>query len=153
MAAFAVQKTFGIPFFIHGADAFLLPRMNESAQHFLGITSVDPPPVIDRMLRDGEILRVGKLLLKVFETPGHTPGSVCLYHAGSASLFCGDLLFAHGDVGRTDFSYSDAVALRGSIDRVLGYPQATALYAGHGSSTTIGSERPHHKRSPVNTHR
>jgi glyoxylase-like metal-dependent hydrolase (beta-lactamase superfamily II) len=131
---------------MHDSDMFLLSRMKESAQQFLGVASVDPPPVVDRTIREGEIIRVGKLRFEVFETPGHTPGSVCLAHTRSVSLFCGDLVFSGGGVGRTDFSYSDREGLEKSIDRIMRYPAATALYCGHGPMSTVGKEAPHHRR-------
>ena len=55
------------------------------------------PPQPDRELKDGETIHVGGLEFKVLETPGHTPGSVCIY--GQGVVFTGDTLF-EGSIGR-----------------------------------------------------
>jgi glyoxylase-like metal-dependent hydrolase (beta-lactamase superfamily II) len=101
---------------------------------------------VTRFVHEGEKIALGSLLIEVIETPGHTPGSVCLYHKASSSLFCGDLVFFGGGVGRTDFSYSERKALEKSIDRIIRYPSATTLYCGHGPPSTVGKEAPHHTR-------
>jgi len=142
MAAFAVQQTFHIPFVVHGSDVFLVSRMGESARHFLGLLVVDPPPVCSRTIGEGDTVRLGKNTLTVLHTPGHTPGSISLYHKPSNLLVCGDLLFAGGGVGRTDFSYSSQILLKKSIGRVLGLPESTVLYCGHGPIATVKEELP-----------
>ena len=54
------------------------------------------PVSVDRLLDDGE--QVGDLT--VIHTPGHTPGSICLYHEGEEVLLSGDTVFTHGSFGR-----------------------------------------------------
>lgn len=134
MAAFALQQMYDIPFAMHEADIFLLKNMQSSAKHFLNLAVVDPPPRVDRVLR--ALDRVGTLT--VSEAPGHTPGSICL--AGNGVIFTGDTIFARGAVGRTDASYGDALALAGSVSRILGYPPETRLLSGHGHETTVSEE-------------
>ncbi|RPI35773.1 MAG: MBL fold metallo-hydrolase, partial [Nitrospiraceae bacterium] len=58
------------------------------------------PPFPDIYLADGEEIDVGKLHFRVIQTPGHSPGGICLY--GEGVIFTGDTIFA-GSVGRTDF--------------------------------------------------
>ena len=58
-----------------------------------------PSPPADITVRDGDFITIGKTSLKVLNTPGHSPGSICLYHNGM--VFTGDTLFV-GGVGRTD---------------------------------------------------
>jgi hydroxyacylglutathione hydrolase len=143
MGAFALTAGFGVPFAIHARDEFLVARMAETARHFLGVPS-DPPAKVDRHLTEGDRLIIGDQSLTVMETPGHTPGSVCFFDANGNNLFCGDLLFAGGGVGRTDHEYASRSALSQSITRVLRLSPRTILYCGHGEMTTIGAESPFH---------
>ena len=45
---------------------------------------------VSRMLRDGDVLQVGTCRLEVVHTPGHSPGSICLYDSRTKALFTGD---------------------------------------------------------------
>lgn len=93
-----------------------------------------------RYFSDGDRLKVGGLAFEVLHTPGHSPGSVCLYHA-SGALFSGDLLF-RGAVGRTDLPLGDQAALERSIrEKLARLPDETRLYPGHGPKSTLGEER------------
>jgi glyoxylase-like metal-dependent hydrolase (beta-lactamase superfamily II) len=76
-------------------------------------------------------LRVGPFDLSVIQTPGHSEGSICLFDEGSGSLFCGDLIFCDGGVGRWDLPGGDLGTLKRSISHVLELP-VRALYPGHG---------------------
>lgn len=143
MAAYELQVNFNIPFFIHPDDVFLLERMRESAKHFLGIDSVDPPPQNPQKLVAGQSIMLGKTTIQVLHTPGHTPGSVCL-HMGDDALFVGDTIFAGGSVGRTDFQYSNHTKLMSSIQTILSYPNHVILYPGHGDDTIVEKERIFH---------
>ncbi len=144
MAAYALKLGFGIPFCMHPLDAFLVSRMEQTAKHFLGVPYVDPAPSVDRKLRDGEVIAVGSIRLTVLHTPGHTPGSICLYEKQSGVLFTGDTIFSTGAVGRTDRSYANREVLLSSVYRILLYPKRTRILAGHGQETTIGAEASYH---------
>ncbi len=74
---------------------------------------------------------------KVLETPGHTPGSVCI--KSGDLLLSGDTLFA-GSCGRTDFPGGSMADMRKSLAALAGLPPGTAVVPGHGPSTTIGHE-------------
>lgn len=143
LAVTELQLAYQIPFLIHQKDVFLVSRMQESAQHFLGIT-VDPPPHIDGYV--GKTIRMGKETISIIETPGHTPGSVCLYMKKEYTLLSGDTLFSNGGVGRTDFSYSNPDALQKSLQKLFKLPQKTIVNPGHGSATTIAQEAAIHAR-------
>lgn len=136
----AVRRLTGARVAIHGDDAPMLtdPHLNGSARFGMPITA-EPP---DRLLRDGDEVRVGKLLLKVIHTPGHTLGGCCFYYAGDGGhLFAGDTLFA-GSIGRTDLPGGSYDTLIQSIKgRLLALPGQTVVYPGHGPATTIGDEQ------------
>ncbi len=144
MAAYALKLGFGIPFRMHPLDVFLVSRMEQTAKHFLGVPCVDPAPSVDRKLREGEVIAVGSIRLTVLHTPGHTPGSICLYEKKLGVLFTGDTIFSTGAVGRTDRSYANREVLMSSIHRILSYPKRTRILAGHGEETTIGAEIRYH---------
>lgn len=98
-------------------------------------------PDID--LSTGASLDVAGSPLAVLHTPGHSPGSVSLYHEGLGALFSGDTLF-RGGPGATGRSYSDFPTIIDSIrDRLLTLPPSTVVHTGHGDDTTIGAEAPH----------
>ncbi len=117
-----MKKATGSPILIHEYDSFML---------------VDPPA--DKTLQDGDIIKIGKVLLKVLHTPGHTRGSICIL--GEREVFTGDTLFA-GSIGRTDLpggSYEEII--RSLKDRLAVLPDHMKVYPGHGPPSTIGKER------------
>jgi len=75
----------------------------------------------------------------VMHTPGHSPGSVCLYNAGEGTLISGDTLFCAG-YGRTDLEGGDSAELFRSLTRLFALPARTLVLPGHGDRTTIGDE-------------
>ncbi|MQY26680.1 MBL fold metallo-hydrolase [Nocardia aurantia] len=81
--------------------------------------------------------------LRVIHTPGHSPGSSCLYAPEAGVLFSGDTLFSGGP-GATGRSFSSFPEIIGSIrERVLTLPGETTVHTGHGDGTTVGTEAPH----------
>ncbi|ACS30569.1 Zn-dependent hydrolase [Micrococcus luteus] len=115
--------------------------------------AVFPDEEPDGALAEGDVLRVAGVELRVLHTPGHSPGSVCLYApalgevgddgAPTGVVFSGDTLF-QGGPGATGRSYSDFDTIIESIrERLLSLPEATVVHTGHGDSTTIGTEKPH----------
>jgi len=105
---------------------------------WLGIDA-DTPPQPDRMIVEGDLIEIGDFSLSVAETPGHSPGGICLIGDGEA--FVGDIVF-EGSIGRTDFPGSDYETLMKSIgERILPLEGSTVLYPGHGPPTTVARER------------
>ncbi len=97
----------------------------------------------DRDLVDGTELDVAGVVVRSLHTPGHSPGSTCLYVPALGVLFSGDTLFAGGP-GATGRSYSDFPTIIASIrDRLLTLPPETVVHTGHGDDTSIGAEAPH----------
>lgn len=78
--------------------------------------------------------------LEVIETPGHTPGSVCLYWPEDKVLLSGDTLFRMG-YGRTDLPGGDTAQLIASLEKLFALPAEVQVYPGHSEATTIGEER------------
>ncbi len=134
LGACELQLIYHVPFGMCAEDQFLLDRMRETAEHFLGHKVIELPPKITQSLRDKQVIQCGNMSLIVVSTPGHTPGSVSFYLKQDNRLFVGDTIFSDGAVGRTDFSYSDKQKLTESIQRILALPADTILYPGHGKS-------------------
>ena len=84
-----------------------------------------------------EISAAGKTFT-VLETPGHTPGSVCLLTENV--LFTGDTLFA-GSCGRTDLPGGSWTTIQNSLRRLSALDDALRVYPGHGDSTTLAAEK------------
>lgn len=139
MAVGEIQMSFPIPFSLHKKDQFLIDRLENTAEHFLGYKPVVVPPSKVVHIIEKEVMLPG-FSFKILETPGHTPGSVCFYFPEDASLFTGDTLFM-GAVGRTDLSYSNKKDLWNSIKKLLALPEETTIYPGHGESSYIGQEK------------
>lgn len=100
-----------------------------------------PPP--DAELSDGALLHVAGSVLQVLHTPGHSPGSCCLYAPDRGVVFSGDTLF-QGGPGATGRSYSNFDEIIVSIRaRLLELPAETEVLTGHGDVTTIGEEAEH----------
>ncbi len=92
----------------------------------------------DILLKDNEEIKIGDITVKVFETPGHTPGGVC--YLVDDILFSGDTLFCES-IGRTDFFDGNFSDLEKSIKRLYTLPQDTIVLSGHGEKTTILHEK------------
>ncbi|MBK5264462.1 MAG: MBL fold metallo-hydrolase [Alphaproteobacteria bacterium] len=84
----------------------------------------------DRLVREGDVLPLGNIEIKVMHTPGHTPACVT-YMMGDAA-FVGDTVFMP-DYGtaRADFPGGDAATLYRSIRKILDLPATTRLFTGH----------------------
>lgn len=121
LAANDLRLIFKIPFYLSPKDSFLYRRTC--------------PIAPDQM---PSLIHFGQENHKIIPTPGHTPGSVCLYSANI--LFSGDTLF-QASVGRTDLPYSSAFDLQKSLRRLSKLPPETKVLSGHGEETTIGHER------------
>jgi glyoxylase-like metal-dependent hydrolase (beta-lactamase superfamily II) len=99
-----------------------------------------PPSVPAIELAEGGEIRFGGVRLQVLHTPGHTPGSVCLFGADDGTLFSGDTLFA-GGWGRVDLPGGSAEQMAESLVRLMTLENPVRVLPGHGSRTTIGRER------------
>lgn len=161
LAVTELQLAFDIPFLVHQKDLFLVKRVKAAAKYWFGMES-DPPPIKIEFIKEGDLIKFGKVKLEVIETPGHSPGGVAFLaentrkHLGGETkfkqrkhprgetetkpvLFSGDTLFRQG-VGRTNFSYSSKKDLIRSIKKLLRLPGNTKVFPGHGEETTLEKE-------------
>lgn len=101
------------------------------------------PGVAHSSLEDGQRISIAGTEILALHTPGHSPGSTCLYVPEVGQLFSGDTLFSGGP-GATGRSFSDFPTIIGSIrDRLFALPAETKVSTGHGEGTSIGEESPH----------
>lgn len=111
-------------------------RFNFSAEFGMPYT-VDA----DIYVTDGDELNVGSINLKIFHTPGHSPGGMCIYAEKENVLFSGDTLFRQS-IGRTDFPGCSFEALAESIkEKLFVLPDETQVFPGHMGPTQIGFEK------------
>lgn len=136
LAAEAVCAATGAPLYVGAGDVGALrdPNRNLSGWFSGGAPLILPE---DRTLTEGNRLSFGSEVLEVWETPGHTPGCICLFSDGI--LFSGDTLFC-GAFGRLDFPGGDPRAMANSLRRLATLTDDTKVYSGHGPVTTIGVE-------------
>lgn len=92
-------------------------------------------------LEENDSVYLGEDELTVLDTPGHSPGSICLYCRNQQFVIAGDVLFENS-IGRTDLPGGDLQTLINSIRKKLFLlPDEVIVYPGHGNQTTIGAER------------
>ncbi len=138
-AVTTIRERAHVPVYLHPADDDLLAMAPEQGRMF-GLR-VEPVAPADHPLAHGDQISVGNVSLAVLHTPGHSPGSVCLYAVDEQTLIAGDTLFRHG-VGRTDLPGGSWTQLEQAIHTHLWpLPDDVRVLPGHGPATTIGEER------------
>ncbi|MDZ7859295.1 MAG: MBL fold metallo-hydrolase [Candidatus Krumholzibacteriota bacterium] len=136
-----ILKNYNIGLAIHSDDIDTMKKSIEEAPLW-GLGEIEEPAV-ERLLKEGDKIKVGSITGSVLSTPGHTKGGISLKFDGF--VLAGDTLFA-GSIGRTDFFGGDRETLLNSIRlKLLELPDDTVVYCGHGPSTTIGDEK---RRNP-----
>jgi glyoxylase-like metal-dependent hydrolase (beta-lactamase superfamily II) len=133
-----IKEATGAEVALHEADFAVYETAKDHAA-FWGF-EIEPPDMPTLALHDGDEFLVGNLSFAVIHTPGHSPGGMCIYTEGA--LITGDTLFA-GSVGRTDLQGGDISAMKASFRRLMGLPDETTVFPGHGPTSTIGIEKEH----------
>lgn len=135
-----MKRRTGAQIVIHEKDEAALSRIPIT---MLAMFGGKPSPPADQTVKDGDMIQVGSLALKVLHTPGHSPGAICLYVDGT--VFTGDTLFV-GGVGRTDLPGGSWPMMLHSIQtKILTLPDETIVLPGHNygptPTSTIKQER------------
>jgi hydroxyacylglutathione hydrolase len=110
---------------LHTAEMDFIRRIAPHYGEALGISNFEP----SLLLQEGDF-SVGDLSFNVIHTPGHSPGSICLYWPEEKVLFTGDLVFNQG-VGRTDLPGGNGEELKASIKKIADL-DVEHLLTGHG---------------------
>ena len=132
-------EEFPVPVYACAAEKELL----ESAQMNSSAGMLGQPYTFNgaQFMKDGDLLEIAGMKIRVIQTPGHTIGGCCYYIADENVLFSGDTLF-RASVGRTDLPTGSMSALVRSVtDRLLVLPDETRVYPGHMEETTVGCEK------------
>lgn len=130
------QEKYKIDFYLHINEEMILDGYKESCMFF----GIEPKkkPIVDHWLDNETILNFKDFKLKTFNTPGHTPGGVCILIDNF--LFVGDTLFS-GSIGRTDLPGGDWSTLESSLKHLYdSLPLETIVHPGHGPDTTLLAE-------------
>ncbi len=126
--------------FLMHKEAYLLYTMTNDYSMIMGFEKRELPDPTG-YVSDGEMLHFSDISLNVLYTPGHAPGSICLYSKEDNMLFSGDVLF-HNSIGRTDLPGGSFDVLKKSIfEKLFTLPSDTIVLPGHGDRTTIGFEK------------
>lgn len=136
-----LRKEYSIPVYLHHAEKKWLfnPALNGSAS-FEGIEPI-VVNAADQLFTGEGRLSIGSFSFDMYETPGHSPGSVSFYFKEGGFVVAGDTLF-EGSIGRTDLKGGQETQLLKSIrQKLLTLPDDTYVLPGHDSVTTIGREK------------
>lgn len=93
-----------------------------------------------RIIKENDVIEIGKEYLYVIETPGHTYNDVMLIDYNNRLIFTGDVLLR----GRIPRQLKNYTILMNSIRKILYYPKISddfKIYPGHGGHSTIGKEK------------
>jgi glyoxylase-like metal-dependent hydrolase (beta-lactamase superfamily II) len=134
-----LKSATGAPVYMNAADQPLYDHLDMQAA-WLG---VGPPSrtSIDVDVRDGSTVMFPGAPFNVLHTPGHTPGSICLWMPSQDLLIAGDTLFRES-IGRTDLPGGDGRQILRSIrDKLWHLPESATVLPGHGPNTTVAHER------------
>lgn len=126
---------------MHEADLGWLKKVNQYMPMF-GMPEMTIPQ-IDVFVKDGDIIKLGDLEIKVIHTPGHTQGGVC--YLADGKLFSGDTIFRES-VGRCDLEGGNFDRIVESIEnKIFTLPPETLIYPGHGRMTSVEWEKEHNR--------
>lgn len=114
------------PILAHPGDSGFFQRLASSS--LAAIFTARIPPKISFTLSEGTELSLGRTSVRVMHTPGHSPGSICLFWPGN--LITGDTIFVQG-IGRTDIPGGSLADIKRSIVRILKLPEDTRIWPGH----------------------
>ena len=128
-----LEKNPDVPVYAHPSDWVMFGHpMNRNPPDYPGVGTPANLHDIRDIVKDFPAFG-----FEVLETPGHTPGSVCV--KTGTLLLSGDTLFA-GSCGRTDFPGGSMADMRRSLASLAKLPPETEVVPGHGPSTTIARE-------------
>ena len=134
-----IKEAFDCEVFIHEAELGPLqegdPVATGAAMFF-----ATQQPVEAKALDMTKEFSTGSARFRLIESPGHSPGSICLYHEDSRTLFSGDTVFPGGGIGRWDLVGGNHGQLVKSIG-LLKELDVADIYAGHGPAVSGSGNR------------
>jgi hydroxyacylglutathione hydrolase len=134
-----ILENYKIPYYLNEHD---LEGLKQA--HIYGTMwgiNMQPSPLPDFNIKEGDKITFGNSELKSIFTPGHSPGSISFYSEKDGFIISGDVLFQLS-IGRTDLPGGDFDTLINSIrQKLYVLPPETVVFSGHGEPTTIGFEQ------------
>ena len=112
---------------IHKMDKDFVEKAETLAEKFGASARI---MTVDKTLKEGQVIVTKNFKLQVIHTPGHTPGSICLYDSDHKILFSGDTILSTG-VGRTDLPNADRTLMLESLKKISNLT-VNYLFPGHG---------------------
>lgn len=140
IAGEAVMQSKGIdtPVYMSERDLFLANGLPEIMSSH-GVKNPYPPVKISKFIDETSTPYLGKYPIKILETPGHTPGSLCFIIDNI--LFSGDTVFK-GTVGRCDLEGGSFEDMMFSLKtKILPLDDNMKIIPGHGETTSVGEEK------------
>jgi len=110
---------------LYGMDMF-----RSMCQMQYGLKEGDFTFKVDKKLEGGESLDIGGMAWEVLHIPGHSFGSIALYHRTKKVLIPGDVVYADYAIGRFDLHGADGPVLKDSLLR-LAELEVDILLPGH----------------------
>ena len=131
-----LKNEYSLPVYCHVKDNELLMNAKHNHSESFGLGKIEFSA--DILIRDGDIIQIEDLSIKVIHTPGHTKGGVCYMYRDM--LFTGDTLFA-GSMGRTDLYGGNEEHMNNSLRKLSEMEENLTIYPGHGPKSTIKIEK------------
>jgi len=132
-----LKDRLGVPLAAH---ALAVDKLAHPGSATMELPFAIPPVTPDRLLADGDEIRLGDHVFRVLHLPGHEPAHIALFSEADRVFLGGDVLFPDGH-GRVDIPGADQDTMNRSLARLVDLPPDTVVYPGHGRTTTIGAER------------
>jgi len=134
-----VCKTYDLSPLLHNLELPLLEAAPIYGTEW-GI-AMNPSPAPVKFIKEDDVIRFGKTELKILFTPGHSPGSICLFNEQENLIISGDVLFQQS-IGRTDLPGGDYQTLIKSInEKLFTLDEKTKVFPGHGPETSVALEK------------
>ena len=102
---------------------------NDGSKLYMAMGASLPDFKVKFFLNEGE-LNIGKERFRIYHTPGHSPGSICIHYLNENALITGDLVFAMG-FGRFDLPGGNPDELKSSLIKVAKL-KINYMLPGHG---------------------
>lgn len=135
-----VREYYKIPVYLHEEEESWMedPKLNGSK--FFNLRDLVIVKPADHLFKKEEAFTLDTFEFQIYETPGHSPGSVSFYFEKDEFVVSGDALFKDS-IGRTDLpGGNQSVLLKSIHEKLLFLPEETTVLPGHGPVTTIGEE-------------
>jgi len=141
--AYELKKTTRCELMAHEADAASIENLDENTLPDMakerGVSF--RAPKLDKLLHDGESIRVGDVTFHIVHTPGHTPGCISIYFEekdGKIGLFTGDIASSMGRLGFINGPGFDLNNWKRSLKRLIAIKPAR-MYPGHNTFVLSGA--------------